>query len=95
MPPVGFDLRPDLSIVQEKVFNLAGLDTSAIGVVNVKEHTATFHRRYKFNKRVIFNSTVNASTSIEKGLLCLGFTGDSAASPSPTYSYQARIYYDM
>jgi hypothetical protein len=95
LPPLGFDIRPDVTVVQDKIFTVSGLDTSALGVVNVKDHTASYHRKFKFNKRVIFNSTTNASTATEKGLLVLAFIGDSTVTPSPLVSWHARVFYDM
>lgn len=95
LPPLGFDLKDDVTIIQEKVITVSGLNTSAASVSNVKDHVVAFHKNYKFNKQIIFNSTSNVPASIEKNLLCIGFTGDSGITPYPFVSFAARVYYDM
>ena len=95
LPPLGFDLKDDVTIIQEKVITVAGLNTSATSVSNVKDHVIAFHKNYKVNKQIMFNSTSNVPASVEKNLLCLGFTGDSGITPYPYVSWTVRVYYDM
>lgn len=94
MPPIGWDVRDQFSVLDEQTWAVSGLDTAnpVYSTDHVKRLVKTY--RFKTPKKITFNSTTSAAASFETQLPQLLFIADSVLAPNPTVAYSARFYYD-
>lgn len=94
MPPIGWDVRDQFSVLDEQTFAVAGLDTAnpVYSTDHIKRLVKTY--RFKTPKKITFNSITSAAASFETQLPQLLFISDSALAPNPTVSWSMRFYYD-